>query len=191
MKLIFREHFSDSFEVLVHPSRFFKRVSRKDMYDGAFKFAIKNIAVFSVIIGLFLLLLGPDKKTLFVSVILAVGLTVAGVAELFVFSLSFHVFLKVLGARKSFDETFSVVAYCTAVLLYAWAVPLLVLLPFHALYIASAGFVEVHKVSRLRGVGAMVAPIVIGALLLFMLVMSAGFGRIVDVWRIFYSVKVL
>lgn len=191
MKLIFREHFRDSFEVLVHPSQFFRRVSGKDMYDGAFKFAIKNIAVFSVIIGLFLLLLGPDKKTLFVSVILAVGLTVAGVAELFVFSVSFHVFLKAFGARRSFDETFSVVAYCTAVLLYAWVVPLLVFLPFHALYIASVGFVEVHKVSRLQGVVSMVAPVVIGGIFLYLLVVSAGFERVLDVLRIFYSVKVL
>ncbi len=190
MKLIFREHFRDSFEVLVHPSQFFRRVSRKDMYDASFRFAIKNIAIFSMVVGLFLLLLGPDKKTLFVSVILAVGLTVAGVLELFVFSISFHVFLKVFGAKKSFDETFSVVAYCTAVLLYAWAVPLLVFLPFHALYIASFGFARVHKVSRLAGVVSMVAPVIIGGLFLYMLLVSSRFDRVIDVLRVFYSVRV-
>lgn len=174
----------------MHPSQFFRRVSKKEMYDASFRFALKNIAVFSVVIGLFLLVLGPDKKTLFVSVILAVGLTVAGVAELFVFSISFHVFLKVFGAKKSFDETFSVVAYCTAVLLYAWIAPLLVLLPFHALYIASFGFVEVHKVSRLQGVVSMVAPVVIGAVFLYLLLVSSGFARVFDVLRVFYSVRV-
>jgi len=51
--------------------------------------------------------------------------------------------------------------------------------------------VEVHKVSRLQGVVSMVAPVVIGGIFLYLLAVSAGFGRIVDVLKIFYSVKVL
>ena len=42
--------------------------------------------------------MGSDARTCFVAMIMVVGLVVSEAAELFVFSFSFHVFLKVWGA---------------------------------------------------------------------------------------------
>lgn len=188
--MISSKYFSDLRAVLVCPCRFFSEVSCKGIYNSGFAFALKNIALFSFALGVLLVLMGPDVRTFFVALVMVVGLIVSGVAELFVFSFSFHVFLKLLGAKRSFDETFGVVGYCSCVLLYAWILPLMVIAPFHALYIASTGFARVHGVSRFRGVVAMVLPVVVAGVLLFLVVRSGRVDWVLDALEWFYSVRV-
>ncbi len=188
--MISSRYFSDLRAVMLCPSRFFSKVSCKGIYDSGFVFALRNIALFSFALGVLLVLMGPDRRTFFVALVMVVGIMVSGVAELFVFSFSFHVFLRVFGAKRSFDETFGVVAYSSAVLVYAWFLPLLVVAPFHALYIASAGFARVHGVSRFRGVVAMIAPVVIAVVVVFFLVWSGRVDWVLDALRWFYSVRV-
>ena len=184
------KYFSDCARVLAHPSEFFSKVSLKSLYDDGFVFALRSIALFSFALGVLLVLMGPDVWTCFVALVMVVGLIVSGVAELFVFSFSFHLFLRVFGAKRSFDETFGVVGYSTSVLVYAWFLPLLVIAPFHFLYVASAGFARVHGVSRLRGVGAMVLPVVIAVVVVFLLVRSGRVDWVLDALEWFYSVPV-
>ncbi len=188
--MISSKYFSDCARVLVCPSSFFLKVSPKDLYNKGFVFALKNIALFSFALGVLLVLMGPDVRTGFVALFMVVGVIVSGVAELFVFSFSFHLFLKLFGAKRSFDETFGVVGYSSCVLLYAWFLPLMVVAPFHALYIASAGFARVHKVSRFRGVVAMILPVVVAGVLLFLLVRSGSVDWVLSALEWFYSVRV-
>ncbi len=188
--MISSKYFSDVRAVMLHPSRFFLKVHVKNLYNDGFAFAIRSVALFSFALGVLLVLMGPDVRTVFVALFMIVGVTVSGVAELFVFSFSFHVFLKLMGAKRSFDETFGVVAYSSCVLLYVWFFPLLVFAPFHFLYVASAGFSRVHKVSRVRAVVSMVAPVVFGAMLLFLVVRSGSVDWVLDALEWFYSVRV-
>ncbi|RLG13691.1 MAG: hypothetical protein DRN71_04375 [Candidatus Nanohalarchaeota archaeon] len=188
--MISSKYFSDVRAVLLHPCRFFSKFSLKILYNDGFVFAFRNIALFSFALGVLLVLMGPDVRTFFVALVMVAGLIVSGVAELFVFSFSFHVFLKLMGAKKDFDETFGVVGYSTAVLVYAWFLPLLVVAPFHVLYIASAGFARVHKVSRLQSVGAMVLPVVISVVVVVFLVRSGRVDWVLDALEWFWSVRV-
>ncbi|MFH1127335.1 MAG: YIP1 family protein [archaeon] len=185
-----RSHLRESFNLLVNPYRFFSKIHVKNIYDGGFRFAIVNVLSFSFLIGLALFLLGPDKKTFFVSIILVVALVISGIVELFIFSISFHLFLKMMGARREFEATFGVVSYSSAVLLYAWILPLVVFVPFHVLYVLSSGFMRVHKVSRLRAIAAIVLPFAIGGLMLYVLIYSAGLDGIINLLRAFYAVKI-
>ncbi len=87
--MISSKYFSDVRALMLHPSRFFLKVHLKSLYNDGFAFAIRSIALFSFALGVLLVLMGPDRRTFFVAVVMVVGLIVSGVAELFVFSFSF------------------------------------------------------------------------------------------------------
>jgi hypothetical protein len=104
-------YFSQVLSIIFHPHQFFAQMHR----SGGF---VEPALFFGISLGLFTLLEAIGHLA---PVVLITGMIV-GTIKLVVGTVLLHYILKALGGKGSLEETFRVIAYSKATLLFAWVV---------------------------------------------------------------------
>ncbi len=174
--------------ILTQPKEFFRKMQTTGGFGEPFRFAILNMFLAFVLSWGFMIAI-PDMKFqhalqyfgieiwMFSLIMMPVALVVGSIG-LFLFSGINHLFLKLVGAKKSYEATFRVFAYLSVfnILvavsnvnnLAAKAIGFIISL--YVLYVMIAALKEVHEISFLRSAIAVLLPIVITIIIVVIIV---------------------
>jgi len=188
--------------VIFHPKDFFKKMPVSGGFGEPFRFALVNIILSAILTtgtvalrqALFpdielqsaLSLLGIDLNIYLISI--AILTVVFGSIGIFISSAIYHLFLKIVGAKKSYEATFRTFAYLTAFSLLSWisainTLPTIiigVIISLYVLYVMIMAFRDVHDITTARAVISVVLVIVL--FIIIVVIISIIVGMFAYLW---------
>lgn len=178
--------------VIFHPTDFFKKMPVTGGFSEPFRFALLNIILSAILtIGTIALRQALSPSTELQTILSTIGIdlntyligiailtVVLGSIGIFISSAIYHLFLKIVGAKKGYETTFRVCAYLSAFNLLACisAIDTLpttiigVIISLYALYVMIIAFRDIHGIATARAAIAVVLFIVL--FIIFILIIS-------------------
>lgn len=161
--------------VIFNPSNFFRKMPIEESYSNPLRFVVIN----ALIGGLLMVIVGPlwDPRMavlwefgIFSAALFTLILSVLVVPGIFLFSTVLHISFITFGGKGSYDGTLRVLAYASSVGVFE-SIPVLHLLnSFYGVYLQILGGKYVHNLSTLRSAMAVLLPIAIISIGLFLVI---------------------
>lgn len=188
--------------VILHPADFFKKMPISGGFGEPFRFALLNIilsAILTIVTVALRQALSPDAKLQTAISELGIDMNtyllgiailtiVLGSIGIFLSSAIYHLFLKIVGAKKGYEATFRVSAYLTCFSLLSWisaidTIPTIiisVMISLYALYVMIIAFRDIHEITTARAAIAVVLFIVL--FIIIILIISVIIGMFAYLW---------
>lgn len=171
-----QSHFMTMKKVIMSPKMFFDGLSATEGYKKVIVFSVINMILAFIVTIVFSVFLGGKNQTdgigallmgmvFFVPMVLVMLFIVAGIL---------HVVAKILGGKGTYNGSFLVVGYSTALMPFS-ALPVIgMIVGLYQIYIEVIGFRKIHQYSTGRAVVTILLPLFILFGLIFVGVLVAG-----------------
>ncbi len=158
-----QSHFMMMKSIIMSPKTFFEGVLETEGYKKVIIFAIINMILAFIVSIIFSTLLGGNDQVQGIGILLigSLFLTPFALVMLFIWTGILHVIAKILGGKGTYNGSFLVVGYSTALMPFS-ALPIIgMIIALYNFYIEIVGFRKMHQYSTGRAVATILLPVVL------------------------------
>jgi len=149
-------------EIMLSPSRFFRKIKREKGITNAFKYLVILSVVPAIAITFSAFAIPTESLFSRLGVVALILLYFLSLLGQFISSMIVHAFVYLLKGRGNYGDTFKVIVYgSTPSLLLSWIPFLGFIFGLYSLYLTVKGISIVHSVSILRALAIILLPIIL------------------------------
>lgn len=182
----FDDWFKNVKTIILQPKEFFKTMPTTGGFGEPLKFALINLVIGMILAqGVIVMTQGSELNQILqimafsifeYFVILIIFSLISTTISLFISSAIYHLFLKLVGAKKNYEITFRVMAYLTAFSLLVWIPIINIFVLIYYFYILVVVLKEIHEITLMRVIIAITLMIVI--LFIILSIMAIGLASL-------------